>query len=462
MTAPSSRDTTSLGSPDVTQRSPTLADVASVWWPLSASWLLMAVEVPMVSAALARLPEPAVQLAAFGGIVFPILLLIESPVIMLLAASTALSRDRVSYDILRRYVLVLSVGLSLLHLLVVLTPAYDLVTRRLIGAPPEIVDPARLAMLVGLPWTAAIAYRRFDQGVLIRFGASRAVGVGTAVRLVSGASVLVAGLLLHGLGRLSLDGVVLGSVAVIAGVVAECAYIQIRTRPVVEERLPAGSPGADPPVTPGGFLRFYVPLALTSLLGLIVQPLGSAALSRMPRPLESLAAWPVVWGLLFMLRSPGTAYKEVVVAMMERPRALAAVRRFTLLLTVGVLLVSLAVTFTPLAHLWLGRISGLDANLTAVARAGLLAGVLIPALGALQNTFTGYLVWDRRTRRVTESMVAFLGVAAVLLFAGVAWGGATGLVVALATFTAASAAQLLWVWLGARRGFSLTGDPDTG
>ena len=63
---------------------PTVHSVASTWWPLAASWLLMGVELPMITATIARLVEPEVQLAALGGVVFPILLLIESPIIMLL------------------------------------------------------------------------------------------------------------------------------------------------------------------------------------------------------------------------------------------------------------------------------------------------------------------------------------------------------------------------------------------
>lgn len=54
----------------------------------------MGVELPMISAVVARLPDQQVQLAAFGGVVFPLALLVEAPVIMMLAASTALSTNQ--------------------------------------------------------------------------------------------------------------------------------------------------------------------------------------------------------------------------------------------------------------------------------------------------------------------------------------------------------------------------------
>src|SRR5258705_4352981 len=108
------------------------ADVVRAWAPLAASWLLMGLELPLVSAVIARLPEAKIHLAAYGGVVFPLSMLIESPVIMLLSASTALSRDERSYRIGRRIMLVLSGGFTALPALVAFTPLYDLLARPLL------------------------------------------------------------------------------------------------------------------------------------------------------------------------------------------------------------------------------------------------------------------------------------------------------------------------------------------
>ena len=83
--------------------------VFSAWWPLAASWLLMGLELPAASAVLARLADPRVHLAAYGGVVFPLALLIESPILLLLSASTALARDHDSYQVVRRF-MVLTAG----------------------------------------------------------------------------------------------------------------------------------------------------------------------------------------------------------------------------------------------------------------------------------------------------------------------------------------------------------------
>ena len=41
--------------------------VFSTWWPLAASWLMMGLELPAVSAVIARLAYPEIHLAAYGG-----------------------------------------------------------------------------------------------------------------------------------------------------------------------------------------------------------------------------------------------------------------------------------------------------------------------------------------------------------------------------------------------------------
>jgi hypothetical protein len=153
------------------------------WWPLAASWLLMSIELPVISAVIARLENPEISLASYGGIIFPLALLIESPIIMLLAASTALSKDWASFVKIRKFMMIASAILTVLHVLIAFTPIYYFIVENLLGAPQEIVEPARIGLMIMTPWTLAIAYRRFHQGMLIRFGHSRSVGTGTIIRL---------------------------------------------------------------------------------------------------------------------------------------------------------------------------------------------------------------------------------------------------------------------------------------
>src|SRR5688500_16416164 len=80
----------------------TMRSITKTWWPLAAGWFLMTVEIPFLSAIIARHPEPEISLASWG-LVFSIALILASPAMMILSASTALSRDTVSYRQVQRY-----------------------------------------------------------------------------------------------------------------------------------------------------------------------------------------------------------------------------------------------------------------------------------------------------------------------------------------------------------------------
>lgn len=410
------------------------------WWPLAASWVLMGAELPALSAVVARLPEPEINLAAYGGIVFPIALIIESPVIMLLAASTALSKDWASYQKVRRFMMAAGASLTALHVLIAFTPLYDFIVERILGSPAEIIEPGRIGLMIMTPWTWSIAYRRFNQGVLIRYGYSKAVGAGTAVRLTADLAVLLIGYLIG-----TVPGIVVATSAVAAGVISEAVYAGIVVRPVLRTQVKV-MPAVEPPLTLRAFRDFYFPLVLTSLLTLLVQPIGSAALSRMPQALASLAVWPVVSGLIFMLRSLGMAYNEVVVALLDEPLSTGSLRRFTALLAGSTTLLQLAITATPLAGLWFEGISGLEPGLASLAVSGMWIALPMPALSAAQSWCQGLILHDRRTRGITEAVIIFLLTCITVLSIGVAWGGATGLFVGLAAFVGAMILQTVWLW----------------
>jgi hypothetical protein len=417
-----------------------MRQVIKTWWPLAASWLLMGAELPALSAVVARLAEPEINLAAYGGVVFPLALIIESPVIMLLAASTALSKDWGSYLKLRRFMITLGFSLTILHILIAFTPLYYLVVEGILGAPEEIVEPARIGLMIMTPWTWAIAYRRFNQGVLIRFGFSRSVGVGTVVRLLTDVAVLAAGYLVGGI-----PGIVVGSSAVAAGVILEAVYIGFAVRPVIWENLKP-APAVETPLTLPVFLQFYIPLALTSLLLLIAQPMGSAAMARMPQALSSLAVWPVVGGLVFMLRGLGMAYNEVVVALLDRPKASRNLRLFAYwlagLTTLGLFLIAA----TPLARFWFEDVSALYPELSALARQAVWIGLLLPALTVFQSWFQGAIVHGRFTRGITEAVVVYLFVTGSILVLGVLHNRIPGIFVGMFALTTGMVVQNVWLW----------------
>jgi hypothetical protein len=415
-----------------------LRRIIRTWWPLAASWLLMGVEVPALSAIIARLANPEVNLAAYGGVVYPLSLIVEAPIIMLLAASTALCKDWASYRRVYRFMMITSATLTGLHILVAFTPLYDLVVRGLIGVPQEIIEPARLGLRLMVPWTWSIAFRRFQQGVMIRSGNSNLVGTGTIVRLTADAVVLAGGYFL------AWPGIVVGAGAQAFGVICEAIYAGVRVRPILRYQLRLAP--AVPLISWREFFAFYIPLALTSLLSLVWQPIGSAALSRLPLPVESLAVFPVVSGLIFILRSPATAFNEVVVSILERPHSYRSLRRFATLMAAILTVLPLLIAATPLSMLWFSRLSALPPDLARLARVSFWFSLPLPALTALQSWYQGAILYGRSTRGIPESVLAFFVTVLLVLGVGLVVKNVTGIYIGMIAFTTANIAQTIWLW----------------
>jgi progressive ankylosis protein len=437
----------------------TLGRVFRLWFPLAASWLLMGVELPLFTIFIARLEAPQINLAAYGSLAFAIALVIEGPIIQLLAASTALCGDYDSFRKVRRFMLIAAAALTLLHVAVAFTPIYDWIARSLLNVPQDIVEPGRLGLQLLTPWTAAIAYRRFYQGVLIRFERSRMVGVGTIIRLLTLVSVLAGGTGLVHFADLKLSGIAVGAAAVSAAVLAEAAFIGWSVRPVVRDRL-VGTAPTGAPLTRISFFHFYAPLALMPLLTLIIQPAGSGAMSRMPEAMGSLAAWPVVHGLVFLLRSTGFALNEVVVALLGRPGSVVALRKFTLILATTTSTLLLILAATPLSDFWFGTISGLDPELMVLCKIGTLIALLMPAYQALQSWFQGILVHARQTRPVTEAVVIYVLIAITGLWIGANYGSIPGLYFSIGVFVVGGLSQTAWLAFRSRRALRALCDPN--
>ncbi len=355
-------------------RQATLNSMYRLWWPLAATWLMMAIEGPFLAAVIARMGESAVNLAAYG-VAYAFGLITEAPVIMLLSASTRLARSRVDYLRLRTFSLILCGAVTLLLVFLLSPPVFNPLTSTLLGLTDDVAAHVRQAMWLLLPWPAAIGMRRFYQGVLIAHHQPGRVAVGTTTRLF-GMSI-TAGLLWS---FSNFPGASLGACALSAGVVLEALSTRWLARQAIGESLRE----KDDRVTMSSYTalgRFYLPLAMTPLIGLSVHPVVTFFLGHGSRPLESLAIMPVLYALTFVFRALGLSFPEVAIATLKDGKGnRAVVRRFALYLAIGLGGGLSLIAFTPLNVFWYATVSGLPANLVQLAIPPLQIMALFPAL----------------------------------------------------------------------------------
>ncbi|MFO7574584.1 MAG: MATE family efflux transporter [Bacteroidales bacterium] len=355
------------------------------WGPLALTWLMMAAEQPFLVAVIARLSDAKYNLAAFG-IAFSFALIIEAPVIMLMSASTALVTDRHAYRKLKRFTDILNLSVVAVQLILLIPPIFDFLVLDLMGVPDNVSRLTYISLILLIPWSPAIGYRRFYQGILIRNNLTSRVTYGTVIRLT------VIGLAGYGLYLAGLEGAYVGAATLSVAVFIEAIASWFMARSTVRRIIKEGDFTVEDPrsnihgekIGYRFLARFYTPLALTSLLSLGVNPFVVFFLGRSHMAIESLAVLPVVNSLVFIFRSMGLSYQEVLIALVgDRKQNYPSLRNFAITLGAIVTVIPAIIAFTPLANIWFLKVSGLTPDLAAIAFTPLKLMLFLPALSVL-------------------------------------------------------------------------------
>jgi hypothetical protein len=385
------------------------ADVIKFWIPLSATWLMMAIEGPIVTSLIARLPDPTYNLAAYG-VAVALAMLIESPIIMLLSMSVALAKDRNAVDRLASFMWRVNALVTIGMLVVSIPVVYDVVAYGLLNLPEAVAGRMYWALVCLIPWPAAIGYRRFYQGLLIRAGQTGRVAYGTVLRIVTMAGSALA------LAASGLPGTIVGSISLSVGVTFEAVATRVMANGVMQQYRQQDRAQCAAPPSYSEVMRFYVPLAMTSVIGFVVTPMLAFFMGRSPMSIESLAVLPVVDSFVFLFRSFGFSYQEVGIALLgEHRQHLRPLRRVGVgiaVVTTGVLVL---VTATP-AVTWLYQgMYGLRPELAAFAVIPTMILVPLPALAVAYSLQRAILISAQRSVAVTWSTIVEVGLIAVVM-----------------------------------------------
>ena len=372
----------------------------SLWIPLAIMWIVMAVEQPAVTAVISRLSNPTIELAAFGY-AYSLALFIEGPIVQMLSAATALARDRQSYQRLLSIMHVLGAMITIVHIILCIPSVFNWFSGTLMGLPEEIIGPSYRSFAMMIPWSAAVGYRRLWQGVLIRYNRTKGVPIIMYIRLGVAAVVLLTGLLVK-----SMPGGVIGGLSLTIGVTAGMIAAWYFAQPVIRDLMPEGDPnGESPPMPFAEIVRFYFPLALTSLITLGARPLHSFGIARGLFPLESLALWPVTLGFMFIFTSISLSLQEIVIAQQKDHDTLKVISSFVMRVALVLTAACLVIGLTPAKEFWFVLISGIPEELMRFIPLTLACLAITPFCYAIVSYCRGLLVIHHRTSVITTGVV---------------------------------------------------------
>ncbi|WKZ69708.1 MAG: hypothetical protein QY331_00405 [Melioribacteraceae bacterium] len=414
----------------MTEEKLTYRQILIFWIPLAATWLMMSIENPILTAIIARMAEPKYNLAAYG-VAFSFALLIESPVIMMMSASTALVKDYQSYLKLKKFTYILNFSLTAIMLLILVPVIFDFIAYDLIALPKEVADLTYIAMAILVPWPGSIGYRRFYQGILINSNQTRKVAYGTVVRLIS-----MTGTALVLYFFFDLHGVIVGASALSAGVMMEAVASKFMTKSILNEYLIHEKDIVNE-LSFKEIFEFYYPLALTSVIALGVHPMVTFFLGQSRMALESLAVLPVLNGFVFIFRGIGLSFQEVGIALLDTKKKLhnyKKLRNFAALGGTIVVLTLAIVAFTPLSTFWFEGVAGLTIDLSEFSIPPLMIMALMPGLTFLISFQRSVLVSSKKTKPITIATITEVSSILLILLVTIKWLDWVGVIAATSAF----------------------------
>ncbi|MEZ4682994.1 MAG: hypothetical protein R2932_53175 [Caldilineaceae bacterium] len=164
------------------------------------------------------------------------------------------------------------------------------------------------------------------------------------------------------------------------------------------------------------FLRFLLPLAVTSIVLELGTQVLNAGMARVPQPTITLAGFGVAWGLVLFFTSPLAQAKELGLVMGDGPAARKQVRRFVIglgvLLSLGLGLLAV----TPIGHFAIEDLHNIEGTLATIVRTMLLWLLPYPLIRGTSLYHAGLLIRHRRTELVSYAIVASIATSIATVF----------------------------------------------
>jgi Na+-driven multidrug efflux pump len=389
-----------------------LGRLTAVWLPLAATFLLVTGATPVINACINRLPDRnhELDLAAFA-LFLSCIVVLHSPLFVTREIAIKLGVDRAGARRALRFCLLAAAVISAAQLAIGLTPAGTWVLR-VFSSSERVVAGAQDAFRWIWPAPFLIAIRGVYQAHQIRKDDTLFVGLGTAARLLL---VALFGLLLAP--RVGIPGPVLGSVAVVLGILVETVFSVVRIRHV--EPLPETSTQE-----PLSVLGFALPLMFANLLGVFTSLFYLRVAAQVPEHVQeaSLAAYQEARPLAWIFSAGGFALQSLTTAKVRDESDEGPMLRFSLIVGAGLsVALGLVVFVAPLRDWILIDLLGEERGGMVVEFAvpTLMVAVALPLLQAFRFTVRGVLISRGRTRTITVANIVTLTLVAIALAFGI-------------------------------------------
>lgn len=427
-----------------TEKELTYKKIFIFWAPLSFMWVAMALEKPIINSVIARMPFATENLAIFG-VVFALSLIIEGPIIQMLSAANALSTSYDNYKRLSRFLLFIILILTAIHILICVPQVFNFIAKKLLNLNDDFITPARITLIIMIPWAPAIGYRRMWQGVLIRAGRTYSATIIMIIRIIATIIALFIGYFFTDI-RGSYIAAASLSVGVITGAIIAAIFA---SKTIQEKKIQSDN---TPVISWKDLFVFYMPLALTSFVTMSSRPIISAGITRGLLPIESLAAWPVTYSFVFLFLSFPYSFQEAAIALFSGKKNNRMLLNSIIAIGAITVFVYAAAVLSPFGRVFfLSKISGLPEYLISISITPLIIMIIVSSVVPVITWLRAVNIHEKTTSTIAIAVFINLTVVVLTMTLLNMFFSIVGITAAAISFAAAVSAEAVFLIIATKR-----------
>ncbi|MFP4198918.1 MAG: hypothetical protein ACOCW0_01790 [Halanaerobium sp.] len=374
--------------------------------PLAITPTIIGTSHSIIDAALARLPQAELSIAVFS-IVKAFTGVIKGPVYMSRQVTASLVNDRDSYFTAMKFLAFLTLIILSILLIIAFTPIGGWIFRNIIGLKGE--DEIRFAY-IALRITAFLPIveylRNSAQGVVISLEKTRLILPGIILRLL-----FISTLLWWTVNTQAILGITAGSITWLTGIGIEAVFITAtlfylyKSPAQAAELIPNKNESR---LNYKELFKFFLPLAVMMSFAAMIPPIIQSGLARSFSPTQSLAAFGVSLGLLFVITGSLSMLHNVSIVYGDHhgDQNWSYIIRFCLAVGIVLSIIILMIAVTPVGFWAFNTVIGVSVEITNIAQNIMLVFVLIPLIRAVRESYWGLLMTERNTKIIGAAKLA--------------------------------------------------------
>lgn len=436
-----------------------LREQLSFYIPLILTSILMMSTHSLFNAALARLPSPAIYLSAYA-VSKSVLSVLKSPMVMVRQTVSALVTDKQSYHKVKKFIMAGVTVVVLLLAVVSLTSIGHWIFKSIMGLRGESLAKAVIILRVFIFFPVVSTLKNFMHGISIKYEITPIFTVATIFRVIYVMSIvifvdkivayipasIIAGLLF--LGALAVEGAVMwiGVKLVVGDIAGNLDQIR-QEKPDIADENPQNN------MSYKMILLFFYPLAITSIMKFMTNPIINMGLARTVRPEIAISAFAVGWylGLIFM--SPLFMFHQVPINFIgyRGHSNLKEIKRFGVIIGIFLTLIFLIVGFTDIGYYLTRDVIGATEEISKLAVDVLKIMIIYPLIRVVLEYYWGILMKNQMTKYISIGKLVGLVVLAVFVVILTMIGLPNPAAIGIIGFIISQIVEVLYLYIIARK-----------